>query len=321
MKKSTKIWLIIAAALTFLGLQISVLALAISDFDFNILSQHKTKTTTFEIEDDFENISITADTSDIVFLPSENNKTKVVITEREDFTPSASVKDSTLTIRSKGDLKWYQHISMFDFNQKKITVYLPLSTYNSLTINNSTGDVDISGSFSFKSINIELSTGNVKCSAQAETVTVKSSTGDISVSNIHTDSLSLTASTGCITVSDVTVNQSIKTSVSTGKVTLSNVKCKALSSTGDTGDIKLKNVIVSEKLSINRSTGDVTLERCDASEIKIVTDTGDVSGTLLSEKVFFARSDTGDIRVPQTMSGGRCEITTDTGDIKITLTK
>ncbi len=44
---------------------------------------------------------------------------------------------------------------------------------------------------------------------------------------------------------------------------------------------------------------------------------GDVKGTLLSEKAFFAESDTGDIDVPKTNVGGRCEITTDTGDIQI----
>ena len=56
-----------------------------------------------------------------------------------------------------------------------------------------------------------------------------------------------------------------------------------------------------------------------AAEILIKTDTGDVKGSLLSEKVFVVQTDTGSIDVPKTVSGGRCEITTDTGDIKISL--
>ncbi len=322
MKKSTKIWLIIASALTVLGLLVSTAALAIAGFDFRILSQHKTKISTFEIDEDFENISIKADTADITFLPSENEKTKVVICEREDYAPSASVDDSTLKISSRGELKWYQHISIFDLSDRKITVYLPRTHYASLTIDSDTGDVDIPKTFSFGSLNIDLSTGDVKCRASVENaLKIKTSTGDITVNGTSAGSLDLTVSTGQITASSVDVENDIKIKVSTGKTELSDITAKNLSTSGNTGDIKLKNVIISEKLSISRSTGDVTLDRCDASEIKIVTDTGEVNGSLLSEKVFFVKSDTGDIRVPQTMNGGKCDITTDTGDINITIAK
>ena len=76
-------------------------------------------------------------------------------------------------------------------------------------------------------------------------------------------------------------------------------------------------MIATERFSIERSTGDVQLNGCDADEIYVKTDTGDVSGNLLTEKVFFAETDTGDIDVPRTNAGGRCEIITDTGDIRI----
>ena len=61
------------------------------------------------------------------------------------------------------------------------------------------------------------------------------------------------------------------------------------------------------------------MELCDAEEIGIKTDTGDVTGSLLSEKVFHARTDTGRIEVPKTTGGGLCEIVTDTGDVRIRL--
>ena len=47
------------------------------------------------------------------------------------------------------------------------------------------------------------------------------------------------------------------------------------------------------------------------------TDTGKVVGSLLSEKVFIAETSTGKVSVPKTTTGGKCEITTSTGDIKI----
>ena len=67
--------------------------------------------------------------------------------------------------------------------------------------------------------------------------------------------------------------------------------------------------------------GDVMLEKCDAAVLEIETDTGDVKGSLLSDKVFLVETDTGRVSVPHSTSGGRCEVSTDTGDIQLTLAK
>jgi len=79
----------------------------------------------------------------------------------------------------------------------------------------------------------------------------------------------------------------------------------------------LKNVVAEEKLTIKRSTGHVKFESCDAAEINVKTDTGDVTGTLLSEKLFLCKTDTGRVDVPKATAGGVCEVTTDTGDIRL----
>ena len=79
----------------------------------------------------------------------------------------------------------------------------------------------------------------------------------------------------------------------------------------------MKNVIATEKFSIKRSTGDVKFDSCDAAEIFVETDTGDVNGSLLTNKVFITKTDTGRINVPNSITGGKCEIITNTGDIKI----
>lgn len=73
--------------------------------------------------------------------------------------------------------------------------------------------------------------------------------------------------------------------------------------------------------SIERSTGDVEFDGSDADEITVKTSTGDVRGTLKSEKVFLTDTSTGWINVPKTTSGGRCEITTSTGNIDIAILK
>lgn len=82
-------------------------------------------------------------------------------------------------------------------------------------------------------------------------------------------------------------------------------------------EYSLKHVITADRFSIERSTGDVKFEGCDAAELYVKTTTGSVSGTLLTDKVFLTDTKTGSVDVPGTVTGGRCEIRTNTGDIKV----
>ena len=87
----------------------------------------------------------------------------------------------------------------------------------------------------------------------------------------------------------------------------------------DTGNILLDNIIATGKLAIETDTGNVSFEACDASEAFIKTDTGNVTGSFLTDKVVFAESDTGNIDIPKVIADEKCEIITDTGNIKITI--
>lgn len=103
----------------------------------------------------------------------------------------------------------------------------------------------------------------------------------------------------------------------TGDVALHNVVADTVHISVDTGDIQLTDVVANSKLQIETDTGDVEFVRCDANEIFVETDTGDVEGTLLTPKTFFAYSRTGDVVVPYPSEGGRCAITSNTGDIEL----
>ncbi len=321
MKTSVKIWIITAAALTLTGLLIFGGIMTVLGWDFKKLSTSNLETNTYGITGEFESISVSCATADVCFLPSEDEKASVVCYERENEKHTVRIADGTLLIERTDTRKWYEHIGI-NFNTPKITVYLPEGEYGALSIKATTGDTNIPRCFGFESIDIAVSTGRVECaSSAAGAVNIKTTTGDIRVFGIACSSLDLSVSTGRITAENIDSTGSVKIGVSTGGVKLSDVKCKSLSSTGNTGDITLESVIASEKLSVERSTGDVVLSGSDAAEINIKTDTGDVRGTLLSEKVFIAKTDTGTVKVPKTTEGGKCEIATDTGDIKIEIKK
>ena len=317
MRRSTVIWLIIAALLVVTGSIIFTGAMTMVKWDFSKLSTSKYETNTYKIDEDFTSISVDTNTAKISFTLSSDSSCSVICREEENMKHSVQVRDGSLMIEVIDKRSWYQHIGI-NFGSPEITVCIPKGEYGSLTVKTDTGDVMIPKELSFKSMEITASTANVTSLALvSDKVRIKTSTGDIRVEGISPFSLDLSASTGRISVSDVRCKGDITVKVSTGNAYLTNTECKSLISTGSTGKTILKQVIVLEKLSVERSTGDVELDSCDAAEIYIKTDTGDVKGSLLSDKVFITETDTGKIKVPSSAEGGRCEITTDTGDIII----
>ena len=313
------VWLIIAISLILIGGTIFLFVMSQLNWDFTKLSTSEYVTNSYGINDSFDNISIDTDTADIVFVPSESENSSVVCYEQKNIKHSVKIKDDTLVIELKDTRKWYECIGI-NFGASKITVYIPQGEYGDFSVKTSTGDVVIPETYTFESVDISVSTGNVKCMASAsEKIKVKTSTGNICVKDVSVDTLDLSTSTGKVTASNIICDNDVKIKVSTGDTNITDVKCKNVISNGSTGDMFLENVIAENMFSIERSTGDVKLESCDAGEIYIETDTGDVKGTLLSEKVFITKTDTGRVDVPKTLSGGKCEITTDTGNIKISV--
>ncbi len=278
MSKKTKIWLTVATLLVLSGFVLFGGVMMALEWDFAALSTAEYKTNEYEITEDFSDISIKNDTANVLFVPWEQATAKVVCYEREKEEYNVFVKDGRLNIELTDTRKWYEHIGI-NFALPKITVYIPQTEYGTLS--------------------------------------VKSSTGSITLEGIAADSLDLAVSTGKITVADVNCNGDIKINVTTGKANVSDVRCKNIMSSGSTGDIFLTNVIATQKLSVKRDTGDVIFDGCDAEEIYVETDTGSVKGTLLSDKTYITSTSTGRTDVPKSTSGGICEITTSTGNISI----
>lgn len=320
MRTRTKVWLIIAASLVLIGCILFAGVMTTLKWDFMELATVKYETNTYEISETFDGISMNTDTADVAFMLSNDGNCRVECHEEANAKHSVTVEDGTLTVELIDERSVYDFIGYIglNFGAPKITVYLPKTEYTNLRINGDTSDIEIPNDFMFKDVDISLSTGDVDfCASASEKIKIKTSTGDICAENICVGSLDLTVSTGKVAASGVTCKGDIAVRVSTGKSYLTNITCKNLISNGNTGDISLENVIAAEKFSIERSTGDIEFACSDAAEIFVKTDTGDVRGRLLTDKVFITQTDTGSIDVPKTATGGKCEISTDTGDIKI----
>jgi DUF4097 and DUF4098 domain-containing protein YvlB len=309
-----KQWFIIASTLIVFGGLMFTLSSCASGWSFGGKREQKINTVT----EDFHGIVIESDTADISILPSEDGSCKVVAYDIKKINYSVNVEDGILKIKLEDTRKWFEKI--FNMGSGSLTVYLPESEYASLSISEDTGAIKVSDSFTFGKIDIDLSTGDTEIYADVtDALKISGSTGDIKVEDITCGSLSVAVSTGDVNLSGINCSGDVSVEVSTGDSKLSNVTCINFNADGDTGDLRMTNVIATGKFDIERETGDVKFNRCDASEIYVKTDTGDVTGTLLSEKIFITKTDTGNIRVPESFSGGKCKIETDTGDIKISI--
>lgn len=319
MSKIVKIWLIIATVFVALGLILFAGVMATYDWDFNKLSTVTYVTTTHELKGEFDKISINVDTTEIEFVPTEDEGCSMVFFEAEKVRHSAVVQNDTLVIETINTRKWYDYICISN-GSPKMTVYLPQEEYVSLFIETDTGNIIIPKDFSFEMLEIDGDTSDVDCCASVSNVLeIELSTGDINIDTVTAGELNLTTTTGDIRVNSVTVKNDIDIETDTGKVKLTDASCMDLVAESDTGTVTLKNVVAEGILSIESDTGNVRFEDSDATQIYVETSTGDVTGTLLSEKVFVTETSTGRINIPKTTSGGKCEITTSTGDIAMTI--
>lgn len=294
----TAIWIVTAIAFILIGCVLLGVVMIESGWDFTNLSTVEYETNTHSVTDAYSHISILTDTADIVLVPSEDGSTSVVCYEQTDLNHRVQVQNGTLCVEPLDDRKWYDHIGIH-FGAPSITVYLPAGVYGDLKVVGSTSNLQIQSGFTFANMDVALTTG------------------DIHMDQITATSIDASVSTGYITASSVTCEEDMTIRVSTGDVALAEVQCRNLITNGNTGDLVLNNTVATENISVTRTTGDVRLDSCDAATVSIVTDTGDVSGSLRTDKVFVVHTDTGRVRVPSTTTGGRCEITTDTGDITI----
>lgn len=274
--------LIVAGVLLALGIVVTTAAALSLKGDFNGFSGEKEKTNTYVITEAVKKIKVNLSTADFTIKPSENGEIKVVCVEDEKVKHTVSADGDTLNIGITDTRKWYDKITFFSMT-KSITLYLPEGRYEALSATSDTGDISVPENFTFGSADIKLTTGDVDFRAETE--------GEL------------------------------KIKVSTGGCNLTNVKCGSFISSGSTGDLVLKNVIADKSFDIKRSTGDILFEKSDAAEIKIKTSTGDVTGSLTGDKVFLTETSTGTVSVPKSVTGGKCEISTSTGDIMIRVEK
>lgn len=294
------------------------------------------KVDTHEVTEPFTSIYINTTEANVSLIPTDSETASVSIkNDKKNIYHTVSVDNGTLKIELSGKKKLYDYVN-FDFKEEEINVYLPERDYAALTVKGDTCDVDIPNAFRFASVDVDVSTGDTECSASvsdfikvdastgdvelqditAKSISVKVSTGDVELKSCTAESVSVKTTTGSVEASGLNVSGAFTVNLSTGDAELTDVNCGSFYSEASTGKLSLTRFVATQLVNIERDTGDVTLKDSDAGELVIETDTGDVTLELRTEKVFIVRTDTGKINVPETVTGGKCKVTTDTGDVR-----
>ena len=259
------------------------------------------KITVYLPKSEYAALSVNLDTGN-VYVPKDFSFGNIGISgSTGNVTSYAAVKD-TLNIKT---------------GTGKITV--KDSALGTLNVTASTGNVTLTNITCTSDVSVTLTTGKTTVTTlECRGFVSEGSTGDIVINGLSASGeLSLERSTGKITASAITCAKEALVKVTTGKVHLTDMTCDSLTLEGTTGDLRLTGVISGGTLTIIRSTGDVIFEDSDGADITVETTTGSVKGTLLTDKVFTTETDTGNVDVPDTASGGACNITTETGNISI----
>ncbi|MBO4411280.1 MAG: DUF4097 family beta strand repeat protein [Lachnospiraceae bacterium] len=313
-----KVWIIIAVILLTLGIALFAGAFIASGFDLSKLTPMQYETNTHKVKDSFERFDIDVKTADVFLKPSTDGLVKVVCEEAGKVRHQVYVENGTLYIRVQDEREWFDYLSLFS-KPTSVTIYLPMELPGGkLLVNSKTGDVSVTAPSSFGTVEVKTNTGDVSFTGTVKGVlNLTTDTGDIELNDVRAGGAILIVGTGRITASSVVCKQFFGAETGTGRITIRDLTCENFYTTGGTGDLKLTNVIASAGFKIERGTGEIEFNQCDASTVQVRTSTGDVTGSFLTAKLFSVKTSTGKVRVPETHSGGTCEITTGTGNILI----
>ena len=317
MSRAGTVWLIVAIVLVAVAAIVFLVGMSAAGWDFRYFGTGAYEMRTHATDAPFQGVSLETDA--VVILPATDGVAKVVAPEGDNFGYAVSVEDGVLTVKKSDSRSWI--LRVFDFGEREpVQVYLPAGEYGALAVRARTGDVSIGGGLTFASLTVDATTADIALSANVTGDAVLSlTTGDVAVRGCTLASLSVSVTTGDIAADSLTVTGDVLLKTDTGDVEMVAVRCASLTLDGTTGDAALSDVIAEGTMTVERTTGDILLSGADAAEMTIKSTTGDVRGTILTDKVFFAHTTTGDVRVPEGTTGGACRVNTTTGDILLSI--
>lgn len=263
----------------------------------NAKSSYEEKTA--DIKELFNNISIqAANDMDVNLQSSSDGKCHVYYYDSDQVTHSVYVEDDILVITCDDERTFGSDIGFGE--DPYITVELPSRQYDQISVVSGSGQISASQSLRCQNLEVTERTGNLYLvNVKADTVRLASESGDVSLATMSVRNLYYDGNSGDLSVINVAADN-LRFSVGDGK-------------------FEGYNLFANSTSAYKSQKGDIYVEGCDSPTFVFDSIKGDVNATLLSSKRIVARTQSGDINIPEISENynGNCVVTTDSGDITI----
>jgi len=231
---------------------------------FRITKVSTTKIYDQTYEENFKNIEIDADVSDIYIKKSLDNKVRVIVYgEKKELKVQNTKEELKVRFQEKKCIG-----ICLNMKKSKVEVYIPESYQEKLTIKNNYGDIKIDH-FSEASIEVEEDCGDVSIIA-GKKIIVNNNYGDIKVGEAKFAKLK--ESCGDITVRKV---EDIIVENNYGDIEIKTV-LNSVHAKEDCGDIEINTLSIKKDSSIKNSFGNIEIGRTNEIYIDAQTDLGEV---------------------------------------------
>ncbi len=283
MKKSTLVILIVAASLTVGGLVLGAVAMGMGAYESSLsdYSTQATKSNTHNVFVPVSGIDIDVPFADVRFIPSNDENIRVSAHESKKQYYEVTVVNDTLKIRYYDIRMWYERIGIQINEDNYLTVYLPAGEYDTLTVKNSSGEISISSDYTFGDVKLTTASGDIHFNGKVTNMLdIHTASGEADVNGVHSNSAQVSISVA-------------------------------------SGDVDVENTTV-KSINISSASGEIELNMCDAEYTELKSASGDIEAVLLSDKMFYTDTSSGSVRVPPSSEGApECHCKTSSGDIEI----
>lgn len=234
MKKKTTC--ILAAVLIAVGVIISLAVIFMIGGDFTQLSSAVLVEKTFPVEESFRNIHLYTQSGNVELALSENEDCYVVCNMYAYMEPTVTVEADSLVFTLLDNMELNDHIGIY-FDMAKITVYLPQTEYESLSIGTYNGSVSVPSTFQFDEAEVLSIRGDVDFRADVkQDLSSETVYGNISLSNVNAEEIICKAEQGDIRLTDCDAD-SLKLETVNGNVTGNLLSEKVFTIAAETGNI------------------------------------------------------------------------------------
>lgn len=324
MSKRMKIWLITAAALLIAGLALCLLAVSLAGPDLARLNTESYTEKSLTIDEPFDSLSVRAGSHQVRLLPSEDGACRVEWNESERSRVQVAVKGGTLEAVEKTTGGAFGPVGFFwgTSAQLSITIRLPEAEYLALTVETSSGDVEVPEGFRFWTVRLDSTSGSLRFFSQvSKELHMRSTSGDQELAGASPALAEMDSISGCLLLRSCECG-ALSASATSGEIRLENCRGGSLTLSNTSGGLELDTCRFSGAASLETVSGDIRFSDLDAGSLSFDAVSGSVEGTLLSGKVFQADTVSGRISLPTAdPSGGLCAAETTSGDIDIRLSK